>query len=75
MGGEVVHSTSDGTHTETQMGSGHFPSEGFGKAAFFKDIKYFNDQNIRKKKMDNLYQDKNLGLHTFKMIKTQAIQD
>lgn len=37
--------------------------------------KYFNDQNIRKKKMDNLYQDKNLGLHTFKMIKTQATQD
>ncbi|KAH0884525.1 hypothetical protein HID58_060621 [Brassica napus] len=31
-GGEVVNTKKDGQHTTTEMGSGHFPSEGFGKA-------------------------------------------
>ncbi|CAI0462223.1 unnamed protein product [Linum tenue] len=25
------------------MGSGHFPSEGYGKAAWFKNLKYISD--------------------------------
>lgn len=37
-GGEVVNSESDGQHTSTQMGSGHFPGEGFGKAGYFRNI-------------------------------------
>ncbi|XP_074351659.1 protein neprosin-like [Apium graveolens] len=37
-GGQVVDIVSDGQHTTTQMGSGHFPAEGFSKAAYFKNI-------------------------------------
>ncbi|KAJ0254847.1 hypothetical protein HA466_0096940 [Hirschfeldia incana] len=38
-GGEVVNTKKDGQHTTTEMGSGHFPSEGFGKASSFDVIK------------------------------------
>ncbi|XP_056863322.1 uncharacterized protein LOC108832323 isoform X1 [Raphanus sativus] len=38
-GGEVVNNKKDGQHTTTEMGSGHFPSEGFGKASSFEFIK------------------------------------
>ncbi|XP_038973276.1 uncharacterized protein LOC113460944 [Phoenix dactylifera] len=38
-GGEVVNLYSKGQHTSTEMGSGHFPEEGFGKASFFKNIR------------------------------------
>ncbi|KAF9619550.1 hypothetical protein IFM89_007377 [Coptis chinensis] len=37
-GGEVVNSQPDGEHTATQMGSGHFPKEGFGKSSYFVNI-------------------------------------
>ncbi|MBH0219748.1 DUF239 domain-containing protein, partial [Listeria monocytogenes] len=37
-GGEVVNLKTNGQHTTTEMGSGHFPSEGFGKASFFNGI-------------------------------------
>ncbi|GMP42079.1 hypothetical protein CsSME_00011942 [Camellia sinensis var. sinensis] len=37
-GGEVMNLASDGQHTTTQMGSGHFPEEGFGKASYIKNI-------------------------------------
>ncbi|XP_028791311.1 uncharacterized protein LOC114747190 [Neltuma alba] len=45
LGGEVVNSESEGQHSTTQMGSGHFPSEGQGKAGYFINIKYINGQN------------------------------
>ncbi|KAJ0678496.1 putative neprosin [Helianthus annuus] len=38
FGGEVFDSQASGGHTSTQMGSGHFPGEGFGKASFIKNI-------------------------------------
>ncbi|XP_010449271.1 PREDICTED: uncharacterized protein LOC104731544 [Camelina sativa] len=38
-GGEVVNKKENEQHTATQMGSGHFPSEGFGKAGHFKTVK------------------------------------
>ncbi|KAF8085825.1 hypothetical protein N665_0645s0004 [Sinapis alba] len=38
-GGEVVNTKKNGQHTTTEMGSGHFPSEGFGKASSFEVIK------------------------------------
>ncbi|XP_030936705.1 uncharacterized protein LOC115961961 [Quercus lobata] len=38
-GGEVINTHQDGKHTTTQMGSGHFPEEGFGKASYFKFLK------------------------------------
>lgn len=44
-GGEVVNSQSDGMHTTTQMGSGHFPEEGFGKSSYFKNIQIVDGEN------------------------------
>ncbi|PKA57427.1 hypothetical protein AXF42_Ash013615 [Apostasia shenzhenica] len=44
-GGEVVNSEPDGMHTSTQMGSGHFPNEGFGKASYFKHIEVVDGSN------------------------------
>lgn len=37
-GGEVVNSQPGGVHTSTQMGSGHFPSEAFGKSSYFSHL-------------------------------------
>lgn len=39
-GGEVYNSETGGRHTSTQMGSGHFPSEGLGKASYFRNLQY-----------------------------------
>ncbi|CAM8878908.1 unnamed protein product [Rhodiola kirilowii] len=44
-GGEVVNSQSDGQHTTTQMGSGHFPEEGFGKSSYFRNIQVVDSSN------------------------------
>ncbi|KAL4601408.1 hypothetical protein ACB092_11G270900 [Castanea dentata] len=44
-GGEVVNSQPDGQHTSTQMGSGHFPGEGFGRASYFKNIQIVDGSN------------------------------
>lgn len=44
-GGEVVNSASDGQHTTTQMGSGHFPGEGFGKSSYFRNIEIVDGSN------------------------------
>jgi hypothetical protein len=44
-GGEVVNSEPDGSHTSTQMGSGHFPEEGFGKASYFRNIQVVDSTN------------------------------
>jgi hypothetical protein len=39
-GGEIYNKGVGGHHTLTQMGSGHFPSEGFGKASYIRNIQY-----------------------------------
>ncbi|THG13226.1 hypothetical protein TEA_008612 [Camellia sinensis var. sinensis] len=44
-GGEVLNFESGGQHTTTQMGSGHFPEEGFGKASFMKNIQIVDGSN------------------------------
>lgn len=44
-GGEVVNSQLDGVHTSTQMGSGHFPEEGFSKSSYFKNIQVVDSTN------------------------------
>ncbi|XP_027155570.1 uncharacterized protein LOC113760867 [Coffea eugenioides] len=44
-GGEVVNLESDGLHTTTQMGSGHFPGEGFSGASYFKNIQVVDGSN------------------------------
>ncbi|GJZ62214.1 phospholipase-like protein, partial [Tanacetum coccineum] len=38
FGGEVVNSRASGSHTYTQMGSGHFSGQGFGKASYIRNM-------------------------------------
>ncbi|KAL8225989.1 hypothetical protein R6Q57_018546 [Mikania cordata] len=45
FGGEIVNSRSRGYHTNTQMGSGHFAEEGFGKAAYFRNMQVVDWDN------------------------------
>ncbi|GER37027.1 hypothetical protein STAS_13412, partial [Striga asiatica] len=47
FGGEIVdsQSTTTGHHTTTQMGSGHFADEGFGKASYFRNIQVVDSDN------------------------------
>ncbi|KAH0467762.1 hypothetical protein IEQ34_002795 [Dendrobium chrysotoxum] len=56
-GGEVVNSQPDGEHTATEMGSGHFPEEGFGKASYFRNIQIVDESN-------NLRSPKGVGTFT-----------
>ncbi|KAF5953345.1 hypothetical protein HYC85_006201 [Camellia sinensis] len=44
-GGEVLNFASGGQHTTTQMGSGRFPKEGFGKASYIKNIQIVDGSN------------------------------
>lgn len=47
FGGEIVNSGSSGFHTTTKMGSGHFADEGFGKAAYFRNLQVVDwDNNL-----------------------------
>ncbi|XP_033130315.1 uncharacterized protein LOC103831388 isoform X2 [Brassica rapa] len=46
-GGEVVDSHSFGRHTKTQMGSGRFPFEGFGKASYFRNLEIVDSNNFQ----------------------------
>ncbi|CAH9140055.1 unnamed protein product [Cuscuta epithymum] len=45
FGGEVVNSKTNGQHTTTQMGSGHFARERFGKAAYFRNLQMVDSNN------------------------------
>ncbi|GFP92458.1 hypothetical protein PHJA_001390000 [Phtheirospermum japonicum] len=58
-GGEVVNSEPDGHHTSTQMGSGSFPEDGFGKSSYFRNIQVVDSSN-------NLKAPKDLGTFTEK---------
>ncbi|XP_022151674.1 uncharacterized protein LOC111019590 [Momordica charantia] len=44
-GGEVVNSKARGEHTSTQMGSGRFAEEGFGKASYFRNLEIVDSDN------------------------------
>ncbi|KAH9713156.1 NEP-interacting protein 1 [Citrus sinensis] len=44
-GGEIVNNQPNGHHTSTQMGSGHFPNEAYGKASYFTKLGYFDEGN------------------------------
>ncbi|KAG8649813.1 hypothetical protein MANES_08G142300v8 [Manihot esculenta] len=44
-GGEVVNSRANGLHTSTQMGSGHFAEDGFGKASYFRNLEIVDSDN------------------------------
>ncbi|GKD77892.1 putative neprosin, partial [Tanacetum coccineum] len=43
-GGEVINNIGR-VHTSTQMGSGHFPEEGFKKAAFVRNLEVVSSEN------------------------------
>ncbi|KAE8709946.1 hypothetical protein F3Y22_tig00110328pilonHSYRG00954 [Hibiscus syriacus] len=43
--GEVMNSEPDEQQTSTQMGNGHFPNEGFGKAGYFNNIQIVDGSN------------------------------
>ncbi|KAJ0989018.1 hypothetical protein J5N97_007374 [Dioscorea zingiberensis] len=45
FGGEVVNSGTSGFHTSTQMGSGHFAGEGFGRASYFRNLQVVDWDN------------------------------
>ena len=42
FGGEIVNTADGGQHTTTDMGSGRFPYEGLGAAAFIRKIQYWD---------------------------------
>ncbi|XP_022720016.1 uncharacterized protein LOC111277852 isoform X2 [Durio zibethinus] len=44
-GGEVVNSRANGKHTSTQMGSGHFAENGFGKSSYFRNLEVVDADN------------------------------
>ncbi|KVI07854.1 protein of unknown function DUF239 [Cynara cardunculus var. scolymus] len=44
-GGEVVNSRANGEHTSTEMGSGHFAEDGFGKASYFRNLEIVDSDN------------------------------
>lgn len=45
FGGEIVNTRPRGSHTSTQMGSGHFSGEGFGKASYFRNLQIVDWDN------------------------------
>ncbi|KAI3945132.1 hypothetical protein MKW92_039539 [Papaver armeniacum] len=48
-GGEIINGKTNGRHTSTQMGSGHFPSEGGLKtSSYFNWVKVFDENNMIK---------------------------
>ncbi|CAI8608736.1 unnamed protein product [Vicia faba] len=48
FGGEIVNLKTTGPHTSTSMGSGHFPEEGFGKAAYIRNMQVIDtDYNLK----------------------------
>lgn len=44
-GGEVIDEKTGDQHTTTQMGSGHFPQEGYTKASYFKNVQILDETN------------------------------
>lgn len=47
FGGEIVNMRPSGSHTSTQMGSGRFAREGFGKASYFRNLQVVDwDNNL-----------------------------
>ncbi|XP_065630322.1 protein neprosin, partial [Quercus suber] len=45
-GGLVINQQKKEQHTSTQMGSGHFPEEGFSRASYFRNLQIVDGSNI-----------------------------
>ncbi|KAI3957298.1 hypothetical protein MKW92_004195 [Papaver armeniacum] len=55
FGGQISNTKPNMRHTKTQMGSGHFPSEGgFGISSYFRGVKVF-DGNYEAKVPENVF--------------------
>lgn len=46
FGGEIVNNQSGGNHTTTDMGSGAFPSSGFGFAAYQRNMSFYQGLTV-----------------------------
>jgi neprosin-like protein/neprosin activation peptide len=46
FGGEIVNTRTDNRHTRTDMGSGNWPYEGFGFAAYIRGLRYVDTSNF-----------------------------
>ncbi|XWS64784.1 hypothetical protein CRYUN_Cryun05aG0033500 [Craigia yunnanensis] len=44
-GGEVLNSRANGKHTSTQLGSGYFTEDGFGKSSYFRNLEVVDADN------------------------------
>ncbi|CAL9160236.1 unnamed protein product [Musa hybrid cultivar] len=45
FGGEIVNKGPSGVHTATRMGSGYFPEEGYGRAAYTRNLQVVDAAN------------------------------
>ncbi|CAL9754871.1 unnamed protein product [Musa acuminata subsp. burmannicoides] len=45
FGGEIFNTHASGFHSSTQMGSGHYAQEGFGRAAYFRNLQVVDWDN------------------------------
>ncbi|KAL4614414.1 hypothetical protein ACB092_07G052600 [Castanea dentata] len=45
-GGQVTNLQKNGENTSTQMGSGHFPEEGYQRASYFKNLQTVDGSNV-----------------------------
>jgi hypothetical protein len=46
FGGEIIDKRTNGRHTQTDMGSGHWPYEGYTYAAYQRALKYIDTTNV-----------------------------
>jgi hypothetical protein len=46
FGGEIVNTKTDNRHTRTDMGSGNWPYQGFGYAAYQRAVRYVDTSNF-----------------------------
>lgn len=46
FGGEIVNTRTDNRHTRTDMGSGNWPYQGFGYAAYQRGLRYVDTSNF-----------------------------
>jgi len=55
FGGEIIDTPNDGVHTATDMGSGHWPYEKFGWAAYQRTLRYVDTSNFYRDATGNAY--------------------
>ncbi|XP_026384580.1 uncharacterized protein LOC113280137 [Papaver somniferum] len=73
FGGEIYNEKSKGRHTSTQMGSGHFASEGgFGISSFFNHVQVVDENNKSKDPEDAKPFISNLNCYDLKIDNTHT---